>query len=173
MNSGSVYWMTGRSGAGKTTLGGYLCSMALRSVLIDGDQVRRHVSSDLGYDRAGRGEHARRVAGIARLLADQGFNVVVTLISPFEEDRARAREIIGADRFVLVWVKARLETCEQRDPKGLYKKARAGGLANLIDFPYEEPAHADLVIDTDAVSIEEGCSLIRARIGAVSARSGI
>lgn len=173
MSTGSVVWMTGRSGAGKSTLGASLCSASLRTVLLDGDIIREHISSDLGYDKPARSEHARRVAGMARMLADQGFHVIVTLISPFDDDRRRARDVIGADRFVLVFVKASPETCERRDPKGLYAKARTGSLQNLIGFPYEEPADADVVVDTDAVDPDEGCAMVRRRIAAMRGRAGI
>ncbi|MCC6215761.1 MAG: adenylyl-sulfate kinase [Polyangiaceae bacterium] len=173
MSTGSVVWMTGRSGAGKSTLGASLVSASLRTVLLDGDIIREHISSDLGYDKPARSEHARRVAGMARMLADQGFHVIVTLISPFAEDRQRARGVIGADRFLLVYVKAHPETCERRDPKGLYARARQGSLQNLIGFPYEEPTDADVIVNTDEVDPEEGASMVRRRIGTMRGRAGI
>ena len=153
--SGKVLWFTGLSGAGKTTLA---CEIErrlhARGVLtsrLDGDIVRGGLNSDLGFTPAARAENIRRMTEVAHILSLSGVVVLVAAISPYERDRKAARERIGADRFKLLHVATSIEVCEHRDPKGLYKKARAGELADFtgISAPYEIPAEPDLRISTD------------------------
>ncbi|ULX55130.1 adenylyl-sulfate kinase [Cupriavidus taiwanensis] len=118
----------------------------MRTYLLDGDNVRRGLNRDLGFSMADRIENIRRIAEVARLMMDAGLVVITALISPFKRERAMARELIGADRFLEVHVCTPLEICEQRDVKGLYKKARAGEISDMtgIDSPYEPPRYARL-----------------------------
>jgi adenylyl-sulfate kinase len=154
---GFAVWMTGLPGSGKSTLARLLESR-LRDEhgrfveVLDGDEVRKGLSRDLGLSKEDREEHARRVSYVAKVLARNGVVAIVALISPYRRSRAEAREMIGPDRFVEVFVRAPLEVCEQRDPKGLYARARRGEIDNMtgIQHPYEEPEHPDLVIDTAA-----------------------
>jgi adenylylsulfate kinase len=147
--------MTGLPGSGKSTLA-RLLEATLRTdygryvEVLDGDEVRRGLSRDLGLSKEDREEHARRVSYVAKVLARNGVVAIVALISPYRKSRAEAREMIGPDRFVEVYVRAPLSVCEKRDPKGLYAKARRGEINNMtgIQHPYEEPLEPDLVIDT-------------------------
>jgi len=152
---GAIVWLTGLSGSGKSTL-----AMALERALfdrgwgaytIDGDNVRRGLNADLGFSPEDRQENIRRVGEVAALFADSGLVCITAFISPFEDDRARARAAAGQRLFLEVYVKSELATCEARDPKGLYRKARRGEINGFtgIDSPYEEPAVPDLVIDTE------------------------
>jgi bifunctional enzyme CysN/CysC len=156
---GAVIWLTGLSGSGKSTL-----AMALERELfakgrqvyvLDGDALRSGLNNDLGFGPEQRVENIRRTAEVARLFADAGLIVVTSLISPYAAEREKARNIVGT-HFREIYVKADLATCEARDPKGLYARARAGEIRNFtgIDAPYEAPAAADLVIDTSATSPE-------------------
>jgi bifunctional enzyme CysN/CysC len=153
-HAGAIVWLTGLSGAGKSTL-----AMALERALfdrgwaaytIDGDNVRRGLNADLGFSPEDRQENIRRVGEVAALFADAGLVCVTAFISPFHDDRARARAAAGQRRFFEVYVKSELTTCEARDPKGLYGKARRGEIKGFtgIDSPYEEPEAPDLVVDT-------------------------
>lgn len=159
-HAGGVVWLTGLSGAGKSTLASALERRLFddgRQVcVLDGDTIRRGLNRDLGFSASDRSENVRRAGEVAALLAQAGMIVIVAFISPYAEDRARARAA-AKDCFHLVHVKADLETCEGRDPKGLYKKARKGEIADFtgISAPYEEPRDAELVIDTGTHSIEE------------------
>jgi bifunctional enzyme CysN/CysC len=159
---GAIVWLTGLSGAGKSTL-----AMALERALfdrgwnaytIDGDNVRRGLNADLGFSPQDRQENIRRVGEVAALFADAGLVCITAFISPFDDDRARARATAGRRRFFEVYVKSELATCEARDPKGLYGKARRGEIKGFtgIDSPYEEPSAPDLVIDTQH-SDESAC----------------
>jgi adenylylsulfate kinase len=153
-------WLTGLSGAGKSTLaaelerrlvdGGRAC------YLLDGDNVRAGISRDLGFGPADRHENIRRVAEIARLMNDAGLVAITAFISPYRADRAMARELVGEDRFAEVYLDAPLEVCERRDPKGLYRRARAGAIADFtgVSAPYEPPQAADLVLATDKRSVD-------------------
>jgi bifunctional enzyme CysN/CysC len=159
-------WLTGLSGAGKSTLAyaleaalfleGHLCHT------LDGDNIRHGLNSDLGFSEAHRKENIRRVAQVASLFNDAGLIVLSAFISPFREDRQQARTIVGAERFLEVFVDAPLLVCEERDPKGLYKKARAGGIPDFtgISSPYEEPLHPEVHIRTDATSPEAGAAAV-------------
>lgn len=150
----STLWLTGLSGAGKTTLAQALVmAFAEASVpvhVLDGDAVRQDLCRDLGFSREDRRENIRRVAQRSRALNDAGQWVIAALISPYREDREMARANIGAACFVEVHVATPLSVCESRDPKGLYAKARAGAIASFtgIDAPYETPLAPDLRLDT-------------------------
>ncbi|MDG7011232.1 MAG: adenylyl-sulfate kinase [Nitrososphaerota archaeon] len=159
---GFAVWMTGLPASGKSTLA-KLLEGSLRSDLgryaevLDGDEVRKGLSRDLGLSREDREEHARRVSYVAKVLARNGVVAIVALISPYRRSRAEARETVGAERFVEVYVRAPLSVCERRDPKGLYAKASRGEIDNMtgVQHPYEEPEHPDLVVDTSASTPEE------------------
>jgi adenylylsulfate kinase len=164
---GFTIWMTGLSGSGKSTLAGILKSRLENDYdrfveVLDGDEVRKGLSRDLGLSKEDREEHARRVSYLAKVLSRNGVVSIVALISPYRSSRASAKEVIGADRFVEVYIKASLATCETRDPKGLYKKARTGEITNMtgIQDPYEEPLSPDIVINTEAGSQEKSASEI-------------
>ncbi len=150
---GAVLWFTGLSGAGKTTLSVALAE-ALRArgkivVRLDGDLIRQGLSADLGFSPEDRAENVRRVAAAAKHLADAQVVVLAALISPYAEDRQAARSLITPTPFSLVHVATPLETCEARDPKGLYARARAGEIAQFtgISAPYEAPTAADLELE--------------------------
>ena len=154
-------WFTGLSGAGKSALAnGVEKALNVRgnyTMLLDGDNVRMGLNQDLGFEEKDRIENIRRVAEVARLMNDAGLIVLASFISPYESDRARAREIIGSTNFIEIYVSTPLEECERRDVKGLYKKARNGLIPNFtgVSSPYEPPAHAEVEIDTGRYALEE------------------
>lgn len=155
-----VIWLTGLSGAGKSTIANAL-EVALyernkHTYLLDGDNVRAGLCQDLGFTDRDREENIRRIAEVAKLFTDAGLIVITAFISPFERDRALAREIIKPDAFIEVFVDTPLAECERRDPKGLYIKARSGSLKNFtgIDSAYEAPATADISINTLNESVQ-------------------
>jgi bifunctional enzyme CysN/CysC len=156
-----VIWLTGLSGAGKSTLANELerrlRARAVRSYLLDGDNVRHGLNSDLGFSTQDRVENIRRVAEVSKLMVDAGLVVITAFISPFRAERQLARKLVADGEFVEVFVSTPLEVAEQRDPKGLYRKARRGELKQFtgIDSPYETPDNAEVVIDTAALSIQE------------------
>jgi adenylylsulfate kinase len=159
---GFVLWMTGLPGSGKSTLAQVL-SERLREEygrkveVLDGDEIRKGLSRDLGLSREDREEHNHRVSYVAKVLSRNGVIVISSLIAPYAASRAAARQMIGSERFLETYVKAPLDVCERRDPKGLYAKARRGEINNMtgIQDPYEEPLHPDLVADTTAGSPAE------------------
>jgi sulfate adenylyltransferase len=164
---GAVVFLTGLSGAGKSTIAEALAADlegAGRPVsIIDGDELRRR-SAHLGFDAASREANVRNAAQLAEERAREGAIAVAALIAPFERSRAEARQIVEASApFILVWVRTPLEVAEARDPKGLYKRVRAGEIRDFtgIDSPYEEPADADIVIDTTTTSVADAVALIR------------
>ena len=167
---GFVLWMTGLPASGKSTIAQEV-KRRLESdygryvELLDGDEVRKGLSSDLGLSREDREEHARRVSYLAKVLARNGVISIVALISPYRSSRQRARELIGERDFVEVYVKASLATCEKRDPKGLYAKARRGEITNMtgVQDPYEAPLSPDVAIDTETGTPQESTeALIKA-----------
>ncbi len=151
---GGVLWLTGMPASGKSTLAlrleQRLYQEGITAYVLDGDNIRGGLSADLGFSPADRSENLRRVAEVAKLLADAGLVCIAAFISPLRRDRDQARAINGAD-FHEIYIKASLPTCEARDPKGLYRKARAGLLAEFtgVSAPYEPPSNPDLVIDTE------------------------
>lgn len=179
---GFCLWLTGLPSAGKTTIGQVLVQRLRErgwfAELLDGDEIRKGLSADLGFDRVSREAHAGRVAFVAKLLARNGAIPIVALISPYRTSRARARETIG--RFVEIYVDTPLSVCEERDVKGLYRRARAGEIHEMtgIDDPYEAPEHPEIVIDAVRLSPAESADRILdelARLGflppAASART--
>jgi len=163
MNS-PVLWLTGIPGSGKTTLAMELKQFYQKKnipvEILDGDEIRKTLSKDLGFSPEDRKEHNRRVIFLAKLLAKNGVTTIIPLISPYRETRANARKEIPL--FVEIWVKASIDECKKRDPKGLYKKAIAGEITNLtgLQAPYEEPENPELIIDTEKHSVEESVDLI-------------
>ena len=177
--TGCVVWLTGLSGAGKTTIARAL-ETELRRIgwavcVLDGDCLRRGLCSDLGFSPADRQENIRRVGEVARLFADAGLICIVALISPYRRDRDRARAAAPPGRFLEVFVNSPLEVCERRDPKGLYARARTGELKDFtgISAPYEPPVAADVELRTDQLSAAECVVNLRrqlfARLSAVPA----
>jgi bifunctional enzyme CysN/CysC len=155
-----LIWLTGLSGSGKSTIANALekrlFESGIHSYVLDGDNLRLGLNKDLGFTKEDRAENVRRVAEVGKLMVDAGLVVVVALVSPFKIDRDHAREQFANDEFIEVWVKTPAEICAQRDPKGLYKKAKAGALPNLtgVGQDYEAPTSAELVLDgTEDVSI--------------------
>ncbi len=156
-----LIWFTGLSGSGKSTLAvqleAQLSDLGYKTYLLDGDNIRAGLNKDLSFTDEGRVENIRRIGEVAKLLLDAGVVVLSAFISPFQADRLQVKEIVGSKNYVEVFVDAPLELCEQRDVKGLYKKARAGEVKNFtgIDSPYEAPANADVVLNTGELSVEE------------------
>ncbi len=159
-------WFTGLSGAGKSTIADALeqklLSERIHTYILDGDNMRNGICSDLNFSDEDRKENIRRAGEIAKLFVDAGTVVITSFISPFEEDRATAKQTIGADYFLEVYVNTSLEICEERDPKGLYKKVRAGEIADFtgISSPYEAPKNADIEIQTETESVNEAVDKI-------------
>jgi len=155
-----VIWMTGYSASGKSTLAHAmekrLFHDRIRVYVLDGDNVRHGLNKDLGFSKADRNENLRRVAEVTRLFCDAGLVVFSAFISPYRSDRELARLCIGDEDFHEVHVKCPIEVCEERDPKGIYKKARRGDIARFtgISDPYEAPENPDLVLETDKFSVE-------------------
>ncbi len=167
-----IVWFTGLSGAGKSTIAnlveGELAARGFHTYLLDGDNVRHGLNKDLGFTAADRVENVRRVGEVAKLFVDAGLIVLCSFISPFRAERAAVRGLVDGAEFIEIYVKAPLELCETRDPKGLYAKSRAGRLPNFtgIDSPYEAPDAPDLVLDTAATSAEELAQLVLALLEA-------
>ncbi|QGZ60806.1 adenylyl-sulfate kinase [Paraburkholderia acidisoli] len=161
MRTGVVVWMTGMSGAGKSTIARELVvklqNEGVRAIALDGDVLRAGLNSDLGFSAADRSENLRRVAHVAALFCDEGYAVITATISPEPEHRQNARRIAGSKRFIEVFVDTPLFICESRDPKGLYKRARGGSIAGFtgIDSPYRAPTNPDIVLRTADRSAEE------------------
>jgi len=159
-----VIWLTGIPGSGKTTLAlelvKYYQQGDLPVEILDGDEIRKTLSKDLGMSPEDRKEHNRRVIFVTQILAKNGVTTIVPLISPYRETREFARKEIP--NFVEVWVKASVDECIKRDPKGLYKKALAGEIKNLtgLQSPYEEPQNAEIVLDTEKHNVKESLELI-------------
>ena len=161
-----VIWFTGLSGSGKSTVANaaekYLHDMGLQTYILDGDNIRMGLNRDLGFSPNDRTENIRRITEVAKLFADSGLIVLTAFISPYREDRDKAREIISNNDFIEVFVSADISVCESRDPKGLYKKARSGEIKGFtgIDAPYEEPLNPELIIETDKNNIEECAQIV-------------
>ena len=159
-HKGKVLWFTGLSGSGKSTLANALDeklnSNNYNTYILDGDNVRMGLNKDLGFSPEDRKENIRRISEVAKLFADSGKVVMTAFISPYSDDRNQARKLIGDD-FTEIFVNTSLEDCIERDPKGLYAKARRGEIEDFtgISAPYEEPNEAELVIDTGEESIDQ------------------
>ena len=160
-HKGAVLWFTGLSGSGKSTLAHaveeQLYLQGARTYVLDGDNIRHGLSSNLGFSEEDRKENIRRIGEVAKLMMDAGTIVMTAFISPFIKDRAEVRKLMPHDDFIEIYCNATLETCEKRDVKGLYKKARAGEIKNYtgIDSPYEAPENPDLTIDTGTTSLQD------------------
>jgi adenylylsulfate kinase len=161
-----VIWFTGFSASGKSTIAHHLekelFDRGIRSYVLDGDNIRHGINSNLGFSREDRRENLRRIAEFSKLFVDAGIVVLAAFISPYRKDRAFVREIVGTEHFFEVFIDCSVEVCEKRDPKGLYKKARAGIIKDYtgVDAPYERPEHPDLVIDTEGLSVEESVASV-------------
>ncbi|MBN3827056.1 adenylyl-sulfate kinase [Burkholderia sp. Ac-20384] len=159
LSTSHTLWLTGLSGAGKSTLSrqvaAHLREHQIPVCILDGDELRTGVSPDLGFTREDRAENCRRTAEIAKLLNAQGITVIVALISPYAVDRQLARDIIGSERFVEIYLQTDIETCSARDPKRLYAKAMTGQTRQFtgISDPYEAPVSAELVLETGTTTI--------------------
>lgn len=157
----TLIWFTGLSGSGKSTLAvqleAELHERGYKTYLLDGDNIRAGLNKDLTFTDEGRVENIRRIGEVSKLLLDTGIIVLSAFISPFKADREQVKNIVGPANYVEVFVDAPLEVCEQRDVKGLYKKARAGEVSNFtgIDSPYEAPENADIHIPTHLLPIEQ------------------
>ena len=161
-----VLWFTGLSGSGKSTLAHVLeeklFKNGCKTLVLDGDNVRHGLNSNLDFSDDDRKENIRRIGEVAKLMLESGLIVMTAFISPFREDRAAVRNLISNSDFIEIYCKASLETCEERDVKGLYKRARAGEIKNYtgIDSPYEAPDNPELIIDTDKETLDESVSKI-------------
>ncbi|WP_404455380.1 adenylyl-sulfate kinase [Virgibacillus necropolis] len=162
----AVLWFTGLSGSGKSTvsveLEKELHTMGIHTYRLDGDNVRHGLNNNLGFSPEDRTENIRRIGEVSKLMVDAGLFTLTAFISPYRADRDKVRAILDEGEFIEVYVKASVATCESRDPKGLYKKARAGEIKGFtgIDAPYEEPNEAEVVVDTDKLSLEESVQAI-------------
>jgi len=161
-----ILWFTGLSGSGKSTIANALEEVLYNNAnftyLLDGDNVRHGLNSDLGFDEKSRIENIRRVGEVAKLFVESGLIVLTAFISPFESDRQLVRDLVKDGEFLEIFIDTPLEICESRDPKGLYKKARAGEIKDFtgIDSPYEVPNLPDIHIVNDKVSIQKACQQI-------------
>ena len=163
-------WMTGLSGAGKSTLANALeqelNKMDKHTYIMDGDNLRHGLNSDLGFSDADRNENVRRAAEAAQLMVDAGLIVIVGLISPFKQERDWARSLFKDNQFKEIYISTSLQECEQRDTKGLYRKARQGEVKDFtgIDSPYEPPENPDVIIDTQDKSVSDCVQLILEKV---------
>ncbi len=169
---GVTIWLTGLSGSGKSTIAVELEHALIENnhhaYILDGDNVRHGLNKNLGFSPEDRTENIRRIGEVAKLFTDANLITVTAFISPYRADRDEARSLLGEGEFVEVYIKCPVEVCEQRDVKGLYKKARAGVIKEFtgISAPYEEPENAELVIDTSELSVEDATRKIIAYLAA-------
>jgi adenylylsulfate kinase len=160
-NNSFVIWFTGLSGSGKSTLANNLekklMSEGILTYILDGDNIRGGLNKDLDFSENGRVENIRRIGEVAKLMTEAGIVVLTAFISPFKEDRNTVRKLLKDGEFVEIYVKCDLTTCEERDVKGLYSKARDGKIKNFtgIDSPYEEPENPEITVDTSSMDINE------------------
>jgi len=161
-----LLWFTGLSGAGKSSLAAAvekeLYSYGIRSYVLDGDNIRHGLNSNLGFTPEDRKENIRRIGEVSRLFVDAGLFALTAIISPYREDRQMVRERFAKGEFIEIYVKCPLEVCEMRDPKGLYKKARRGEIQNFtgISAPYEEPLQPEIVVETDKQTLEQSVAQV-------------
>jgi adenylyl-sulfate kinase len=161
-----LIWFTGLSGSGKSTLAvqleSALYAQGFKTYLLDGDNIRSGLNKDLTFTDEARVENIRRISEVCKLFIDAGVVLLSAFISPFKADREQVKSIVGTDNYIEVFVDTPLEICEQRDVKGLYRKARAGEVKNFtgISSPYEKPVDPDIVIPTDKMSVEESLNLL-------------
>lgn len=158
---GKIVWFTGLSASGKSTVANAfsrrLFDLNRQVYVLDGDNIRQGLNSDLGFGDEARKENIRRIGEVAKLFIDSGQYVLTAFISPFREDRQTVRDLVGEGEFIEVYVKCSIEACEERDPKGLYKKARKKEIPSFtgISSPYEEPLNPEIVLNSEKYSIEE------------------
>ncbi len=161
-----LIWFTGLSGSGKSTLAvqleAQLHAQGFKTYLLDGDNIRLGLNSDLSFSDEARIENIRRIGEVSKLMLDAGIIVLSAFISPFQADRDQVRKIVGSGNYIEVFVDTPIEVCEQRDVKGLYKKARAGEVKNFtgIDSPYERPENPDIIIPTHQLNVNESLTLL-------------
>jgi len=157
----AILWFTGLSGAGKSTLAhaveDYLHRLGIRTFVLDGDNIRQGLCKDLGFSDADRTENIRRIGEVSKLMLDAGVVVMTAFISPFRKDRQLVRDLVKKGDFIEIYCQAPLSVCEERDPKGLYKKVRAGQIPEFtgISSPYEEPENPELIVETDKYTVDE------------------
>jgi adenylylsulfate kinase len=174
--TGVVVWLTGLSGAGKTTISQILAAelkkIGSKVEILDGDTIRQHLANELGFSRAHRDENVRRIGFVAQLLSRNGVIVIVAAISPYREIRAEVRRMTSD--FVEVFINSPLAVCEQRDVKGLYLKARAGKIPNFtgISDPYEAPLAPEVECNTDRETVTQSCTKILAKLSELNYLSG-
>ena len=162
----AVIWFTGFSGAGKSTLSvaveKELHKRGIRTYVLDGDNIRHGLNSNLGFTQEDRTENIRRIGEVSKLFVDAGIMTLTAFISPYRNDRDMVRAMVGTGEFVEIYVKCALEECERRDPKGLYKKARSGEIKGFtgIDAPYEAPWNPELIVETDKESLKESVASV-------------
>ncbi|MEZ4972106.1 MAG: adenylyl-sulfate kinase [Cyclobacteriaceae bacterium] len=167
---GQLIWFTGLSGSGKSTLAvgleKILFDQGFKTYLLDGDNIRQGLNKDLSFDEQGRVENVRRIGEVSKLMLDAGLVVLTAFISPFRSDRTLVRELVGEDRFIEVFADCPIEICEQRDVKGLYKKARQGAIKNFtgIDSPYEAPVNADIIVKTAEMKLNDSLDLLLEKV---------
>ena len=163
---GVLLWFTGLSASGKSTVANevtyQLHQMGKLTYVLDGDNIRHGLNKNLGFSPEDREENIRRISEVGNLFADAGLITTTAFISPYRKDRDFARQLLGDGRFIEIFVKASVETCEKRDPKGLYQKAKTGEIKEFtgISAPYEEPLKPELVLDADAMTIEEEVKMV-------------
>lgn len=156
-----ILWFTGYSGSGKSTIANAteqrLTNLHHHTYLLDGDNIRHGINQDLGFSDKDRIENIRRIGEISKLFVDAGIIVLTAFISPFRQERDLVRNLVGDGEFVEIYMGTPLETCEKRDPKGLYRKARAGEITNFtgIDSQYEPPISPDIILDTSSMSVKQ------------------
>ena len=161
-----ILWFTGLSGSGKSTIAnaveGRLYELGVHTYLLDGDNVRLGLNKDLGFDEEDRKENLRRVGEVSKLFVDAGLIVLTAFISPYRKERELIRSLVEEDEFIEIFVDTPLDVCEQRDPKGLYKKARKGEIKQFtgLDAPYEEPLKPELHIRTDKMDVGDAVNII-------------
>ncbi len=163
---GVLLWFTGLSASGKSTVANevvyQLHEMGKLTYVLDGDNIRHGLNKNLGFSPEDREENIRRISEVGNLFADAGLITTTAFISPYRKDRDFARELLGDGRFVEIFVKASIETCEKRDPKGLYQKAKKGEIKEFtgISAPYEEPLKPEIILDADTMTIEEEVEMV-------------
>ena len=162
----AILWFTGLSGSGKSTLSNaveaYLHQQGARTFVLDGDNIRQGLCNDLGFSDESRKENIRRIGEVSKLMMDAGVITLTAFISPFRRDRRIVRDITNEGDFIEILCNANLEVCEKRDPKGLYKKARAGEIKDFtgISSPYEVPEHPEIIVETGTQTVEESIAQV-------------
>ncbi|HIX43244.1 adenylylsulfate kinase [Kurthia sp. 3B1D] len=165
-----IVWFTGLSASGKSTLANAfnraLFERNKQAYVLDGDNIRHGLNNDLGFDEDSRKENIRRIGEVAKLFVDSGQIVLTAFISPYRADRQIVRELVEEGEFIEAYVKASVEACSERDPKGLYEKAKRGEIPNFtgVSAPYEEPENAEIILDTERYSIEECVEQLLAKL---------